>query len=75
MQPEVKQAGKEQVKKKAKESIMDKLAKAKQLTLTGITGSVGNGRGGLPRPKKTGYGVVRRLIFCGFRVPFSSVWR
>ena len=30
MQPEVKQAGKEQVKKKAKESIMDKLAKAKQ---------------------------------------------
>ena len=29
MQPEVKQAGKEQVKKKAKESIMDKLAKAK----------------------------------------------
>ena len=30
MQPEVKQAGKEQVKKKAKESIMDMLAKAKQ---------------------------------------------
>ena len=30
MQPEVKQAGKEQIKKKAKESIMDKLAKAKQ---------------------------------------------
>lgn len=29
MQPEVKQAGKEQIKKKAKESIMDKLAKAK----------------------------------------------
>ena len=29
MQPEVKQAGKEQVKKKAKESIMDILAKAK----------------------------------------------
>ena len=29
MQPEVKQAGKEQVKKKAKESIMDMLAKAK----------------------------------------------
>ena len=29
MQPEAKQAGKEQIKKKAKESIMDKLAKAK----------------------------------------------
>lgn len=29
MQPEVKKAGKEQIKKKAKESIMDKLAKAK----------------------------------------------
>ena len=29
MQPEVKQFGKEQVKKKAKESIMDMLAKAK----------------------------------------------
>ena len=29
MQPEVKQAGKEQIKKKGKESIMDKLAKAK----------------------------------------------
>ena len=29
MQTEVKQAGKEQIKKKAKESIMDKLAKAK----------------------------------------------
>ena len=29
MQPEVKQAGKEQVKKKAKESIMDMLAKTK----------------------------------------------
>ena len=29
MQPEVKQAGREQIKKKAKESIMDKLAKAK----------------------------------------------
>ena len=30
MQSEVKQAGKEQVKKKAKKSIMDMLAKAKQ---------------------------------------------
>lgn len=29
MQPEVKQAGKEQIKKKAKESILDMLAKAK----------------------------------------------
>ena len=29
MQPEVKKAGKEQIKEKAKESIMDKLAKAK----------------------------------------------
>ena len=47
MQPEVKQAGKEQIKKKAKESIMDKLAKAKS-TLPGRTGSVGNVRGGLP---------------------------
>ena len=70
MQPEVKQAGKEQVKKKAKESIMDMLAKAK------INADRDNrerwGTGGADCPyKETGYGVVRYLISCGNRVPFS----
>ena len=70
MQPEVKQAGKEQVKKKAKESIMDMLAKAK------INADRDNRerweREGRDCPyKETGYGVVRHLISCGNRVPFS----
>ena len=47
MQPEVKQFGKEQVKKKAKESIMDMLAKAK-INADRDNRSVGDGRGGLP---------------------------
>ena len=68
MQPEVKQAGKEQVKKKAKESIMDMLAKAK------INADRDNrerwGKGGADCPyKETGYGVMRRLVF-GIQMPF-----
>lgn len=69
MQPEVKKAGKEQIKEKARESIREKLAKGK-LDADRKIGSVGNGRGALPRQKE-GYGAMRHLIFCGKRVPFS----
>ena len=70
MQPEVKQAGKEQVKKKAKESIMDMLAKAK-INADRDNRERWEREGRIAPTKKTRYGVMRHLIFCGNRVPFS----
>ena len=52
MQPEVKQAGKEQVKKKAKESIMDMLAKAK-INADRDNRERWERRGGSPRKRNT----------------------
>ena len=70
MQPEVKQAGKEQVKKKAKESIMDMLAKAK-INADRDNRSVGKGRGGLPLQRNriwsyeaSGFSGFRCLFLC-----------
>ena len=51
MQPEVKRAGKEQIKEKSQGIHPGEAAKASWM-LTGKTGSVGNGRGVLPRQKR-----------------------
>lgn len=69
LKPEVKQAGKEQIKKKPENPSKRSWRKA-NWTLTGRTGSDGNVRGGSPR-QKTGYGIVRHLIFYGNRMPFA----
>ena len=75
MQPEVKKAGKEQIKEKARESILEKLAKAR-LTLTGITGNAGNVRGGSPRQRNTIW-IWSYEASDFLRKPgaFFSVWR
>ena len=74
MQPEVKQFGKEQVKKKAKESIMDMLAKAK-INADRDNRERWEREGRIAPYKETGYGVVRHLIFLRKPGAFFSVWR
>ena len=67
-------ARKEQVKKKAKESIMDMLAKTKINANRDNRGALGNG--GADRPYKgTGYGVVTASDFLRKPGALFSVWR
>ena len=69
LKPEVKQAGKEQIKNKARKSIKEKLAQGK-LDADRENRSAGSVKDDCSN-KKTGYGIVRHLIFYGNRMPFA----
>lgn len=73
MQPEVKQAGKEQIKKKPKNPLWISWQRRKS-TLTGITGSVGNWRGRLPRTERMIWSY-EASDFLWKPDAFFSVWR